>query len=193
MPVDGAQGWGGRVTIAHATKFSAMAPAAFAAAGRRLAGAGVAVTALPATDLFLNGRGHAHSVPRGVAPVHRLAGLGVTASIASNNVLNPFTPYGDCSLLRVANLYANLVHLGTDEDLARCFDLVCGGAAAALRRPAPGLTIGAPADIVVFDATSIAAAVRTIASPLAGWKRGRRVFNRKRPDLFVTPALDGEE
>jgi cytosine deaminase len=33
-----------------------------------LADAGVAVTVLPATDLFLMGREHAHHVPRGVAP-----------------------------------------------------------------------------------------------------------------------------
>ncbi len=36
------------------------------------AASGVALTAaLPATDLFLMGREHEHSVPRGVAPVHR--------------------------------------------------------------------------------------------------------------------------
>ena len=30
-------------------------------------------------------------------------------SDVTNNVLNPFTPYGDCSLIRIANLYANIV------------------------------------------------------------------------------------
>ena len=78
---------------------------------RRLADAGVAVTVLPATDLFLMGRGHQHSVPRGVAPAHRLLEHGVTCSLATNNVLNPFTPFGDCSLIRMANLYANIARL----------------------------------------------------------------------------------
>jgi cytosine/creatinine deaminase len=60
---------------------------------------------LPATDLFLMGRDRELHVPRGVAPVHRLLDQGVTCALATNNVLNPFTPFGDCSLIRMANLY----------------------------------------------------------------------------------------
>ena len=35
------------------------------------------------------------------------------------NVLNPFTPFGDCSLVRMANLYANVCHVGTPAACAR--------------------------------------------------------------------------
>ncbi len=49
--------WGGRVAIGHATKLSAVDHSRLAEIGRRLADAGVAVTVLPATDLFLMGRG----------------------------------------------------------------------------------------------------------------------------------------
>ena len=58
------------MAIGHVTKLSALAPDAFDAVARRLADAGVAVTVLPATDLFLMGRGHSHNIPRGVAPAH---------------------------------------------------------------------------------------------------------------------------
>ena len=105
-------GWGGRVAVGHVTKLSALEPARFAAMAKRLADAGVAVTVLPATDLFLMGRDHDHNVPRGVTPAHRLLDSGVACSIASNNILNPFTPFGDCSLLRMANLYANIAQIG---------------------------------------------------------------------------------
>ena len=95
-------------------------PTGWPTSARRLADAGVAVTVLPATDLFLMGRGHDHNVPRGVAP-RRIAARahGVTCSLATNNVLNPFTPFGDCSLIRMANLYANIAQLGRADDLAR--------------------------------------------------------------------------
>jgi len=116
--------YGGRVAIGHVTKLSALAPEPFAAAAQRLADAGVAVTVLPATDLFLMGRDRVHSVPRGVAPAHRLLEHGVICSLATNNVLNPFTPFGDCSLLRMANLYANVAQLGRPHELAACFDMV---------------------------------------------------------------------
>ncbi len=79
---------------------------------RRLADAGVAVTVLPSTDLFLMGRAADHNVPRGVTRADRFHAHGVTCSLATNNVLNPFTPFGDCSLIRMANLYANIAQLG---------------------------------------------------------------------------------
>src|SRR6185295_16694873 len=74
--------YGGRVAIGHVTKLSALPPDRLAATALRLVEAGVAVTVLPATDLFLMGRGHDHSIPRGVTPAHRLVEHGVTCSLA---------------------------------------------------------------------------------------------------------------
>ncbi|BAR61111.1 cytosine deaminase [Bradyrhizobium diazoefficiens] len=95
--------YGGRVAIGHATKLSALPPEPLKAATAQLAKAGVAVTVLPATDLYLMGREATHNAPRGLTLAHKLAGDGVLCSVATNNVLNPFTPFGDASLLRMAN------------------------------------------------------------------------------------------
>lgn len=181
--VTDAAGWGGRVAIGHVTKLSAMAPEAFDAAGRRLAGAGVAVTVLPATDLFLMGRDRDRDVPRGVAHAHRLAGHGVTCSIATNNVLNPFTPYGDGSLIRIANLYANVAQVAAPDELALCLDLVTGAAARLMRLPDYGIAPGNPADMVVLDARDPAEAVAALSSPLFGLRHGRNSFERPSPRL----------
>jgi cytosine deaminase len=170
--------WGGRVTIGHATKLSAITGDHLDAIGRRLADAGVAVTVLPATDMFLMGRGHEHSVPRGVAPAHRLLRHGVTCSLATNNVLNPFTPFGDCSLIRMANLYANIARLRADRDIAGCLDMVTTLAARLMNLPDYGIAVGAPADLVVLDCNDAAAAVAEICQPLLGIKRGHRSFAR---------------
>ena len=82
-------GRGGRVTVGHMAKLSLMPPAQVAALGRRLADCGIAVTVLPFTDLFLMGRDHDHTVPRGVADANLLIGEGVNCSLSTNNVLNP--------------------------------------------------------------------------------------------------------
>ena len=174
---------GGRVAIGHVTKLSALAPEAFHAVARRLADAGVAMTVLPATDLFLMGRSHSHNIPRGVAPAHRLADLGVTCSLATNNVLNPFTPFGDCSLIRMANLYANTAHAGTAHELAACFDLVTASPARLMNLGAYGIAVGNPGDVVVLDCADPAAAVAELAQPLLGLKRGRQTFTRPLPVL----------
>ena len=172
------QGWGGRTAIGHVTKLSAMTPAAVEAAGKRLASAGVAVTVLPATDLFLTGRDHDHNVPRGVTPAHRLRSLGVNCSISTNNVLNPFTPFGDCSLIRMANLYANVLQVGSSRDLANCLDMVTSASAKLLNHQAYGIAVGRPADLVVLDCETKAEAICELAQPLFGLKRGVRTFNK---------------
>jgi cytosine/creatinine deaminase len=171
-------GWGGRVAVGHATKLSAIDTQALAAIARRLAEVGVAVTVIPATDLFLMGRDHDHNVPRGVTPAHRLVAHGVTCSLATNNVLNPFTPFGDCSLIRMANLYANIVQVGGRSEIAALLGLVTGAPAKLMNLTDYGIAVGNPADIVVLDCTSEAAAVAELASPLLGFKRGRLTFER---------------
>jgi cytosine/creatinine deaminase len=171
--------WGGRVAIGHATKLSAIDSGSLAAIGRRLADAGVAVTVLPATDLFLMGSGHDHSVPRGVAPVHRLLQHGVICSLATNNVLNPFTPFGDCSLIRIANLYANIARLSRPEQIAGCLDMVTTLAAKLMNLSEYGIAVGGPADVVVLDCHDAASAVSELSQPLFGLKNGRRSFARK--------------
>ena len=118
--------YGGRVTIGHVTKATALPHAEFDRMARRLAEAGVALTVLPATDLYLMGRNqtHDHNQPRGVVPAHKLLSHGVNCSLSSNNVLNPFTPFGDCSLIRMANLYANVCQVGSKTDLRDCFAMI---------------------------------------------------------------------
>jgi cytosine deaminase len=175
--------YGGRVAIGHVTKLSAMPPETFRTWGRRLADAGVAVTVLPATDLFLTGRDHDHNVPRGVTHAHTLSAHGVTCSLATNNVLNPFTPFGDCSLIRIANLYANVAQLGDAPSLARCLDMVTSGPAKLMNVGDYGIKVDNPADLVVLDCREEAAAVAEIVQPLFALKRGRRSFTRALPAL----------
>jgi cytosine/creatinine deaminase len=170
--------WGGRVAVGHVTKLSTVDRARLSEIGTRLANAGVAVTVLPATDLFLMGREHHHHVPRGVAPAHRLLAHGVTCSLATNNVLNPFTPFGDCSLIRIANLYANIAQLGRTDDMRACFDMITTLPARLMNAADYGVAVGHPADLVVIDGRDPAMAVAELVQPLFGYKRGRRSFTR---------------
>ena len=176
-------GYGGRVAIGHGTKYSLLPPGRLRALGERLASAGVAVTVLPATDLFVTGRHQDHAVVRGVADANALIECGANCSLSTNNVLNPFTPFGDCSLIRIANLYANVVQRGNDDELAECFEMLTHRPARLLRRDDYGVAVGRPADLVVWDARSSSEAVATIAVPLHGFKRGRRTFTRTLPEL----------
>jgi cytosine deaminase len=171
-------GRGGRVAIGHATKMSAAAPDLFSERARRMADAGVALTVLPSTDLYLMGRHQDHSVMRGVTPAHKLLHRGVNCSLSTNNVLNPFTPFGDCSMIRMANLYANVAQVGAQGDVRECFHMITERPARLMRLKHYGLTAGDFADLLVFDCERIETAVAEIVQPCCGFKRGRKTFTR---------------
>lgn len=176
--------YGGRVTVGHVTKLSTLPPQRVHEIGARLAAAGVAVTVLPSTDLYLMGRHQNHDVPRGVVAVHKLLRQGVNCSLSTNNVLNPFTPFGDCSLIRMANLYANICQVGARDDIRECFDMITRRSAKLLRCDDYGTAVGKSADLVVLDCSLPEQAVAELAIPLYGFKRGRMTFSRKPAELF---------
>ena len=176
-------GYGGRVAVGHVTKLTFLRPDRLERHARQLASAGVAVTALPSTDLYLMGRDRDHDHTRGVVRVHELLRHGVNCSLSTNNVLNPFTPFGDCSLIRMANLYANVAHAGI-QDFADCFDMVTWRSATLLRRDDYGLAPGKTADVVVLDCLTPEEAVSELAIPVYGFKRGRMSFSRRPAELF---------
>jgi len=143
---------GGRVVVGHMAKLSLLPPDRVAPLARDLASAGIAVTVLPATDLFLMGRDQDHSVRRGVADANLLMEHGVDCSLSSNNILNPATPFGDCSLIRMANLYANVIQLDRASQLRECFRMLTDRSARLLNFKEYGFAVGHPADVVIIDA-----------------------------------------
>jgi cytosine deaminase len=175
--------YGGRVAIGHVTKLSVVPPELFDRCASRMADAGVALTVLPSTDLYLMGRHMDHSVMRGVAPSHKALHHGVNCSLSTNNVLNPFTPFGDCSLVRMANLYANICQVGAKNEVRECFHMISSRSAKLMNLKDYGLTPGCCADIVVLDAASVEEAVAELAPVLYVFKRGKMTVSRERARL----------
>lgn len=181
-------GYEGRVAVGHVTQLSYVAPDRYESICDVVGAAGVAVTVLPSTDLFLMGREATHAKPRGVLSLDGLLARGVACSLATNNVLNAFTPYGDGSLLRMANLYANTCHVSGSVGLADCLGLVTDKAARVIGARNYGIVVGNPADLVLLDTESPSSAVAELAEPLWGMKAGRPTFTRARPQ-FHDPGV----
>ena len=175
--------WQGRVAFGHGSKFSCLPVAEQAAIGKRLGASGVSLAVLPATDLFNAGRHMEHSVMRGVTDANALIEHGANCTISTNNVLNAFTPYGDCSLTRIANLYANIVQRYGPKDLGVCFEMITDRAAQVMRLGDYGIEVGKAADLVVWDEALPSDIIAKCALPLSGFKRGRRIFSRELPTL----------
>jgi cytosine deaminase len=176
---------GGRVAVGHGCKYSTLPPADLKQLAAEIADAGVAVTVLPATDLYMMGRDQDHSVRRGVADANVLVENGVNCSISSNNILNPFTPLGDGNLIRIANMQANVCQIGEPTRLRECFAMLTERSARLMNLSDYGIKVGNPADIVVFDATTPEQAVAEIRSPLVAFKRGVLTVTRPRAELHL--------
>jgi len=116
-----------------------------------VAEAGIHVVSLPMCNMYLQSR-EAGRTPRwrGITLVHEMKARGIAVSFASDNTRDPFYAYGDLDMLEVlreATRIAQLDH--SDPDWIRSFNVTpsrsCGFAE-------NGLTPGAPADIVLFNA-----------------------------------------
>src|SRR5260370_4204536 len=174
----------GRVVGGHMAKPSLLPPEELATLARRLADAGIAVTVLPATDLVRIGRDRDHDVIRGVADANLLCEHGVNCSLSSNNILNPATPYGDCSLIRMANLYANVLQVDRSERLRDCFAMLTDRSARLLNMKDYGFAVGNPADVVVISAQQPEQAIAEIAQPVAVFKNGKRTVAWQEPEIL---------
>jgi cytosine/creatinine deaminase len=176
-------GLGGRVAVGHGCKYSTLPPPDLRALAAEIADAGVAVTVLPATDLYMMGRDQDHSVRRGVADANVLVENGVNCSISSNNILNPFTPLGDGNLIRIANMQANVCQIGEAHRLRDCFAMLTERSARLMNLRDYGIAAGNPADVVVFDAVTPEEAIAEVKAPMVVFKRGVRTVTRKRAEL----------
>jgi cytosine/creatinine deaminase len=174
---------GGRVAVGHGCKYSTLPPADLLKLAAEMADAGVAVTVLPATDLYMMGRDQDHSIQRGVANANVLVENGVNCSISSNNILNPFTPLGDGNLIRIANLQANVCQIGEAHRLRECFSMLTDRSAKLMNLKDYGISVGNPADIVIFDATTQEETIAEVRGPLVVFKRGIRTVTRPAAEL----------
>ena len=167
--------WQHRVCLGHMTKLAGLTPAELAAFIPSLKEAGIAILALPATDLYMMARQDNYNVRRGVAPIHRLAESGIKVGLATNNVQNLFTPFGDGDLLKICTLLAQVLQLGTTASHQLCLEMATTRAAQAIAINNYGIEVGKIADLVLLEANSVSAAIGTAPLNRTTIKQGQIV------------------
>ncbi len=118
------EGYQGRVSVGHMTSLSSVSPAVLKDTIKRMADADITLIPLPATDLFLSGRGDENKVRRGVLnPIPFVEG-GVNVAFSSNNIRNAFTPFGRGDLLMIGAIYEHVAQLGTVSQQKMLLDMI---------------------------------------------------------------------
>ncbi len=169
------RGWQNRVCLGHMTRLAGLAPDQLQAAAALLQTAGISVLALPASDLYMMARQDTHNVRRGVAPIQTLFDLGVNTAIATNNIQNLFTPFGDGDPLKICTLLAQTLQLGSRDRHALCLEMATTHAANAIGISNHRVEVGSAADLVILNASSISQAIGAAPSDRTTIKAGRVV------------------
>lgn len=140
----------GQILCGHACSLSAQALAQAEQTLRLCAGAGIHIVSLPTTNLYLQGAWDHTPVERGVTRLKEAATLGLRPCIASDNVADPFYPYGSYDLFETFGLAVQIAHLAPAGDW---LDSITVSPARALGLDWDGrIAEGCPADLICLAA-----------------------------------------
>lgn len=118
------RGLRGRVTAGHCCSLAANPPEVADRVLEKVARAGIAIVSLPSTNLYLQGRGDSANVRRGIAPLKRILSHGIPVAVGSDNMQDPFNPFGNGSLLLQALIAGHGCHMGGLADFDALFDMI---------------------------------------------------------------------
>lgn len=146
-----AENYQGRVSVGHLTALHALKPDRLSEILTLMAEAQISVMALPATDLHLGARNDAYNIRRAVTPIRKLRDAGINVCLATNNIRNAFTPYGNGDLMQIALLAIPVGHLGGADDLPTVLPMITENPAKVLGLKHYGIQVGNNADLVLLD------------------------------------------
>lgn len=167
-------GMQGQVTAGHCCSLAFVDAETAKRVLDKVAAAQINIVTLPSCNLVLMGR-QMNPTPRGTTRVKELLAAGVNVCAASDNVHDPFNPFGNHDLLQIASLNAHLAHMTGRPELLASIEMVTTRAAQTLGLPDYGIAVGKPADLVIVDSQQ---PIETVLAPpprLATFKSGRLI------------------
>jgi cytosine deaminase len=159
------------VTASHCVSLGVKSGARQREIAEAVAAAGIAVVALPATNLYLQGRDQQAAMPRGLTAVRALRAAGAVVAAGADNVQDPFNPLGRACPFETAALMVLTAHLQPDEAWACVTEMAARATGVAPTRIAPG----EPADLIAVPAASLREAMASGAPGRRVWRRGVEV------------------
>src|SRR5690242_6444686 len=186
------RGMEGRVTASHTTAMHSYNAAYAYRLINNIARTGMHFVTNPLDNSVLQGRFDQGPVRRGHTRVKQLQEAGLTVCIGHDSVMDPWYPLGYGDPLQAAFVLVHLGQMSGDAELRRLFEMITVNPAAALGLDGYGLRDGGPADLVVFDATSEADALRLVA-PRTLVLRDGKVVARATPAQHTVVWAGAEE
>ena len=174
------RGLHGQVTAGHCCSLTFMGEETAAKTIDLVAKAQINIVTLPSCNLVLMGREH-QPPPRGTTRVKQLLAAGVNVCAGSDNVRDPFNPFGGYDPLHIANLNAHLAHMSSESELFESLAMVTNHAQHAfyVDDAAGVLAAGMPASLTILNTENYLDAVVNPPPRLGTFKDGKLVFKRE--------------
>ncbi|MBE3553804.1 MAG: amidohydrolase family protein [Thermicanus sp.] len=166
-------GWSGRVTAGHLCSLAAMSDEEANPLIEGMARAGISAVTLPGANLYLQGRYDSFPVRRGVTRVKGLLEAGIPLATASDNIHDPFHPFGRGDLLLIGLITAYAAHMGSPSNLRQLLTMMTENPAKILGLEGYGIRIGKDADFVVFDGKTPEELFTELPDRRWVWRKGR--------------------
>lgn len=157
-----ARDWQGRALAHHCRAMALYPPDVFRDLIGLLGRANIAVVSDPHT-------GPLH------ARVKELLAAGINVALGQDDISDAYYSLGRNNMLEVAFLAAHILGMLTRAEMETLYDMVTVRPAQAMNLAGFGLTVGAPAHLVVLDAPDVVEALRFHAPPRAVISHGRVV------------------
>ena len=143
------------ISASHCVSLSIQDEHTVRTTAERVSTAGINVTALPHTNLFLQGREIASKTPRGIAPVTILRSAGVNVAAGADNVQDPFNPVGRADPLETASLMVMASHQTIDNAI----QMVTSCASKVVHNHFASVAVGQAANLVAVPASNVREAI----------------------------------
>ncbi len=140
-----------QMNASHCVALSTKSEADIDRIAAKVSAAGITVTALPQTNLFLQERGISTNPARAITPIHRLQQAGVIVAAGADNLQDPFNLVGRGDPLEIGSLLMVSAHVTA----ATAIQLVSSHAHHVVHGVASCLAVGEPATFVATLAANL--------------------------------------
>ncbi len=146
---------------------------------------GLNVTANPFDNTILQAREDTYPKRRGMTRVKELLSIGVNVGMGHDSIMDPWYPLGRGDMLEAASLTLHICQMSGNKEINDCFDMITWRNAHNLGIKDYGITPGAQADLVIFDAPTKADVLRLNPARTHVFKRGKIIAKTKPSESYV--------
>src|SRR5699024_10733791 len=170
--------YSGRVIAGHCTSLSAMEEKQALTIIEQLREEDVNVVTLPGANMYLLGRNDKGTIRRGLTRVRELDEYNVHVAIGSDNIQDPFHPYGKADLLQMALLCSYGAQMTSEAQMLRVLEMISTIPSELMNRDGE-IAPGKEATFVILDTKDQKLVLAEQTTTRETWRKGKKICSMK--------------